>query len=742
MIASLLLCLPPCVLAGDHAVLHPADATVYLELPDIPAAIAAYPNAPLLSLLADAEVSAAVAGLGLVEEPEGFDLLHAVGAAIDERIDDLPWEARRGLELVASAQSASLSLRAGNEGALLAAVVDGELFVGGIPYNALQAMEGGGFLLVLELPTEDASGEAVYLVEGGLGAAGVLPEVDEMILLGEPAKVRRYSIPGTAGETELWFTRAGARLLMGGGTTTPESVAARAADAAAPSSIATTPDRRAAQAAFGEPQGALLYEAVLHVEGLSNLAAVLVGTRFPQAEHAARTLVRSFFHGDRYLMQRRVQLVGDRFVSETFAPHGSGVLASRPLQQESFAMLPAEAIGAWVADLDPDALSELVGTLIADLSGMDPEFALSSLESGFGFQFEEDLFGSLGHRMVFYCMPISGIALPKLVLCVELADAPAFERGVSGLAAFLEQAAGGELSLATKPYRKTPLVTLAPVGGGAPAGGGPAAMISGMFNPQLSVGVLPDRALFTLNSIHVKREIKRLLRETDERHPAAAADFFPAGAVDAGHTDWGAVVGGLYKAARALAPMAGQFVGDALPIDLNALPDGELFTRGLRPTVSWDLPVEGGVLRRRESSFGPETRLGLLAGVSTLMTSAGALLGNGGGPSGGPRGIEVARPVAPAGPTPAEVTIDHLRSVKVALVVYKSDRGRYPDGLRSLLDPTESFPQGFIDPAEFLDGWGAEFLYGAGTDGASFTLHSAGPDGIDQGGAGDDVPLP
>ncbi len=86
MIASLLLCLPPCVLAGDHAVLHPADATVYLELPDIPAAIAAYPNAPLLSLLADAEVSAAVAGLGLVEEPEGFDLLHAVGAAIDERI--------------------------------------------------------------------------------------------------------------------------------------------------------------------------------------------------------------------------------------------------------------------------------------------------------------------------------------------------------------------------------------------------------------------------------------------------------------------------------------------------------------------------------------------------------------------------------------------------------------------------------------------------------------------------------
>ena len=47
-----------------------------------------------------------------------------------------------------------------------------------------------------------------------------------------------------------------------------------------------------------------------------------------------------------------------------------------------------------------------------------------------------------------------------------------------------------------------------------------------------------------------------------------------------------------------------------------------------------------------------------------------------------------------------------------------------------------------FDPAEFLDGWGAEFLYGAGTDGASFTLHSAGPDGIDQGGAGDDVPLP
>jgi hypothetical protein len=262
-----------------------------------------------------------------------------------------------------------------------------------------------------------------------------------------------------------------------------------------------------------------------------------------------------------------------------------------------------------------------------------------------------------------------------------------------------------------------------------------------MFNPQLSVGVLSDRALFTFNSIHVKREIKRLLQETDERHPAAAAGFFPAGVVDAGHTDWGALVGGLYEAARALAPMAGQFIGDALPIDLNALPDGELFTRGLRPTVSWDLPVEGGVLQRRESSFGPETRLALLAGVTGLMTS-GVLSGGGGGPSGTPRVIEDTRPVAPAGPTPAEVTIDHLRSVKVALVVYKSDRGRYPDGLRSLLDPTESFPQGFIDPAEFLDGWGAEFLYGASAAGASFALHSAGPDGVDQGGEGDDVPMP
>ena len=404
-------------------------------------------------------------------------------------------------------------------------------------------------------------------------------------------------------------------------------------------------------------------------------------------------------------------------------------------------MVPAEAIGVWTAELDPDALWEQVETLIADLSGMDPEFVLSSLEAGFGIEFKEDLFGSLGRRMVFYCMPISGIGLPKLVLCIELADAPAFERGVSGLAAFLEQVAGGELRLSTKPYRKTPLVTLAPAGGGAPTGTGPAAMISGMFNPQLSVGVLSDRALFTFNSIHVKREIKRLLQETDERHPAAAAGFFPAGVVDAGHTDWGALVGGLYEAARALAPMAGQFIGDALPIDLNALPDGELFTRGLRPTVSWDLPVAGGVLQRRESSFGPETRLALLAGVTGLMTS-GVLSGGGGGPSGTPRVIEDTRPVAPAGPTPAEVTIDHLRSVKVALVVYKSDRGRYPDGLRSLLDPTESFPQGFIDPAEFLDGWGAEFLYGASAAGASFALHSAGPDGVDQGGEGDDVPMP
>ncbi|MAF64996.1 MAG: hypothetical protein CMJ84_04960 [Planctomycetes bacterium] len=740
MIGSLLLCLPASLSAGEHAVLHPADATLYLELPDISAAVAAYCDAPLLRVLTGAGLSSAVAGVRRLPEPEGFDLAAAARSAVEDRLEDLPWEARRGLELVATAQSASISLRAGNDGALIAALAGGELLGGGIPYGALHALEGGGFLVVLELPSADASGEAVYLMEGGLGAAGVLPDTENMALLGESAKVRRYSIPSGAGDIELWFTRVGARLLLGGGTTTPESVATRAADPSAPFSIASTADRGAARAAFGETGGAPIYEAVVRVEGVSDLVASLVGSRFPDAEYAGRTLARNFFYGDRLLCHRRVQLTDGRFVTDSFTPEGTGILGSQPLDAQSFAMLPAEAVGAWAADLDADALAELIETLIADLSGMDPEFVLSSLEAGFGFRFSEDLFGSLGRRMVFYCMPITGIALPKLVLAVELEDAAAFERGVSGLAAFLEEVAGDELSLSTKPYRKTPLVTLTPAGGGAPSGGGAAAMMAGMFSPQLAIGVLGDRALFALNSLHVKREVKRLLRENTERHLAAEAGFFPSGVVDAGHTDWGAIVGGFYEAARALAPMAGQFTGGELPVDLTALPDGKLLTEHLQPSVSWNLAVEGGVLRHRESSFGPETHLGLAAGIGYLVTM-GFPSGNRRG-SGGEELPRVVVEAVPAGPTPLEITIDHLRSVKVALVVYKSDGGRYPAELRSLLDATASFPQGFLDPKEFLDGWDAAFIYGASDDGRSFTLHSAGPDGADQGGGGDDVPLP
>ena len=78
--------------------------------------------------------------------------------------------------------------------------------------------------------------------------------------------------------------------------------------------------------------------------------------------------------------------------------------------------------------------------------------------------------------------------------------------------------------------------------------------------------------------------------------------------------------------------------------------------------------------------------------------------------------------------------------MKLSLNVFRADRGRYPDALSELLEPTDSFPRGFLEETGATnDGWGRELRYLAEEDGGSFRLWSKGPNGADDDGAGDDV---
>jgi len=71
---------------------------------------------------------------------------------------------------------------------------------------------------------------------------------------------------------------------------------------------------------------------------------------------------------------------------------------------------------------------------------------------------------------------------------------------------------------------------------------------------------------------------------------------------------------------------------------------------------------------------------------------------------------------------------NYIKQIGIALDKYKTDIGLYPttdQGLDALCE------KNYVDSTRFLDPWGNKYLYES-ADGSEYTLHSAGPDGIDK----------
>mgnify|MGYP002633133738 CR=1 FL=1 len=83
-------------------------------------------------------------------------------------------------------------------------------------------------------------------------------------------------------------------------------------------------------------------------------------------------------------------------------------------------------------------------------------------------------------------------------------------------------------------------------------------------------------------------------------------------------------------------------------------------------------------------------------------------------------------------------TSSTLKEVKLALVMFKAENSALPETLEELAVPTANYPRAFIEVLPF-DGWGRAFFYSADKETGSYRLWSAGPDGVNNGGKGDDV---
>jgi hypothetical protein len=249
--------------------------------------------------------------------------------------------------------------------------------------------------------------------------------------------------------------------------------------------------------------------------------------------------------------------------------------------------------------------------------------------------------------------------------------------------------------------------------------------------------------MISLTSTRAKKELKRLLSgEEQERHRLFSVRGAPPS--DAGtiaFMDWPGLVDGTYEGARAALTMFAGMM-DELPVDPQGLPASSTFTRFFEPSVSWTRAIGPDVrLTRSESSFGPEMLVGLAGGVGALVLAIQDLKSSTAHLQESEVEVEQRAPDA-ATAAAQEETQAAMEWLATRLEVYRIENGAYPRALEVLAQPGSGYPKGYLDGGSMPDdGWGSALRYKAAPDGKGFTLWSAGANGADEGGLGDDILL-
>lgn len=729
--ASLLLTLAS---TGDHAALHPLDANLFLDLPDVPGALSAYRQAPLVRLVTDEEIGDLVRNLAGL--PEDFELAPAILGQAEGLVGaDGVGLAQALLAFGAEVRSASLSIvgLTPEEGAAPSAA---ELAAD--PTALLDAL---GLQLVLEFDGTGPPERLLDLALETLGSRtpGAGPAAIEV--LGKEREVQHLGGAPGEGTPSMWAVKADRLLILGVGTADPRALAARAAGGP---SLLTRGDVPGAER-FTTPAGVTVYRTQWWLPKRPFLADLLEGGQLPGVvSGVAQALLGNWIPLDPQLAQTRLQLREGRFVKEGFAiplaPPDEAwrqSIGHAPLAQGILGRVSPQSVWVWATSISRAGLRDLAQRLVEVVleeqplgTGAPPPELAAELGP-----LLDRILGTVGEDVAVYLLPIGGLKVPQIHAVLELEDAEAFERGITDFARLVESQAGGRVSVDTRPYRRQPVVTIKPDLSGLEVPG----FLTSLFSVDLTIGIVGERAIVGLSAMDVKREMRGLLAAEGGAHPMALEGAVPAGVSAASYMDWGALVGGLYDTARtllALAPDMGM-----LPVNTSELPESKLFTRFFRPSRSWSVTDDAGTYSYSESSFGPEVALaGLVLGGGTFLGTSRTVEWDPG------EGYVLEVPPADGAESPAahhDRTRQALQEVKLGLVLYRSDRGELPERLAALLEPSETFPSGYLRGSALPeDGWGRALRYERTGVGQGFELWSLGPNGEDERGAGDDVVAP
>ncbi|MEM6671225.1 MAG: type II secretion system protein GspG [Planctomycetota bacterium] len=740
----------------DPGALHPGDAFLVVQAPDVQALRAAYAGTALARTLADESLHEAI---GRVMDGPPLD---PVAMALDAyRAEVDAGESPPILELLdgISAASVSVTLAGGDP----IAFFEGMDSAGD---ESAFAASGMGLRVVVDFVDEPARERMDALLDGAL--AEELPDGIEL-------RSRAIEAPtdgpafgsGTITVRSVAVTDPGAdRDALGeslrvasGGTRVAITMGNVDFDAALRSFASGRLDGSAAElfapgrASFGAIAGAPMAE--LYVQPFVERALAMEA---PEAlplldvtEGIFGPMASMVIRGGHW----RIAIEEGQFITQGVHEPGaggpmSGLIGTKELGPAALQLAHPDALVTSVTSFDGDVLAEVIRTALP----AEGEGSLAFLEDTYGFRPDVDIAGALGDA-ISYSLPTlrSLLSAPNLMGAAALVDRNAFIRGMDGLFAMTEDL-GGDVQVQRSEYRGSMVYTLSFTN-----------MMSGMdglqglpidpasfFRP--TVTVMDDRVLLTTLPTHAKKEIRRVAKalkseEAPGVHAAIAAMGVPEGATTVGYADWPTFFGNFYTQLRSLAPMLAGMGGE-LPFDLNALPEAELLTKYFQPSQRWvRRRSDGAVQHEAKSSIGPEIAIAPMSaalGVATSMRAFGqsfddeVVVEEWAVEANDPVSGEI-EPDAPSGELAAARTQESLVAIAVAIRLYELDHaGGSPGSLADLLQTTDSYPGGYLEGGSVpTDAWGRAFVYERKDDG--YALRSMGANGVDDAGAGDDLTI-
>lgn len=685
--------LPPQGL-DDPAPLHPAGSALYLDVPDVPSAIEAYQRTALFETLRDPEIQKLAGSVVGLEQLDPFALLESEYRKAVER-GELPpiWEV-----VIEPLQSLSLSLSS-PEGPLMPTIL---ALIGG-QASEEQLFEAIGAQLMLEM-RDVAAADALRSM-----LLALLPEEPE---ISQITGATVYHFPSSNGRVSL--VQDANRCVFLAGANTPEEYVGRARGELTGLRVEVPEPWQGTGDTVFRFQSTVQEELWSLEDGVSFRSPfALAGPALELAEGLVGPLVSMLGRGGNWRMG--IDEKG-RVITEGLSRRGmlplDDVLASRPLDPAALDLIHPDAIVGWAVHFDPEPLlaliEEALGAQAGGPGGRSAPNPMEMLDEQYGFRPDRDLLAPLGSALAYSLPePKTLLAAPPLMVSAALSDRQAFQKGMDGLSVFVRDETRGDFEISRSEYRGMRLYSLEidwdAVGLPADIPIDPSAFF------KLTMAVCDERVFVTTLPSHAKREIRRILSQSG----VEPVREFPEGCTSVGFADWFTFIGKLYTSARAIAPI----MGEDLPFDPALLPPAARITGRFAESLRWKRHHgDEWVLHYQESSIGPEIAIVLgvavLAGQMRMVDTEGELVAVESGYASSERVAQAARN-------------------------YQAVHGKWPT-VHDLVTPAEEGGEPWLNPLFLVDPWGNAIQLKE-LEGGRLQVWSAGLNGIDEGGGGDDI---